>query len=149
VVIRPSNVYGPYDKFDFGRSHVTAATLRKVADRHDPIEVWGTGDDVRDLIYVDDFIDGVMKAVDADTDYLAVNIAAGQGYTVKQVLQTLLEVDGYTNADVTYDPSKPQMIPIRLIDTKLAEEQLGFHATTTLSEGLRRTLAWYRTHFRD
>lgn len=146
VVVRPSNVYGPFDKFDSGRSHVTAATLRKVADRHNPIEVWGTGEDVRDLIYVDDFIEGTMKAFNADTDYLAVNIAEGKGHTVKQVLETLMDIDGYKDAKVQFDPSKPQMIPIRLIDTTLAEKQLGFRAKTSLREGLKKTLAWYGRH---
>jgi GDP-L-fucose synthase len=146
VVVRPSNVYGPFDKFDFARSHVTGATIRKVADRHSPIQVWGTGDDVRDLIYVDDFIDGTMKAFNADKDFIAVNIAAGQGYTVKEVLQTLLEVDGYTDADVQFDASKPQMIPIRLIDATLAEKELGFRATTSLRDGLKKTIEWYRAH---
>src|SRR5680860_100216 len=40
VVVRPSNVYGPYDKFDFDRSHVTAALTRKVIERQNPLEVW-------------------------------------------------------------------------------------------------------------
>ena len=63
VVIRPSNVYGPYDKFDFAVSHVTAALLRRVVERQSPLEVWGTGDDIRDLIHVDDFVDGVRDTL--------------------------------------------------------------------------------------
>ena len=59
VVVRPSNVYGPYDKFDFAVSHVTAALIRRVVERQNPLEVWGTGEDIRDLIYVDDFIEGL------------------------------------------------------------------------------------------
>ena len=144
VVIRPSNIYGPYDDFDFRTSHMMAALIRRVVERHDPLEVWGTGDDIKDLIYVDDFLDGMLSAFEKTTDYMAVNIATGQGYSVKQVLQTILEVDGYTDADVRFDPSKPTMIPIRLVDTSLAKERLGFQIKASLRVGIRKTIEWYR-----
>lgn len=144
VVVRPSNILGPHAKFDFQTSHMQHALIRKVIERHNPIEVWGTGDDVRDLIYIDDFVDGMLLAFDKTVDYMAVNIAAGQGYSVKQVLQTILEVDGYSDVDVHFDPSKPTTIPIRLVDTSVARERLGFQAQTFLREGIRRTIEWYR-----
>jgi GDP-L-fucose synthase len=146
VAIRASNVYGPYDKFDFAVSHVTAALVRRVVERQSPLEVWGTGEDIRDLIYVDDFIDGVLAAFGAAAPYLAVNICAGTGHTVKDVLQTLLKVDGYADADVRLDPSRPSTIPVRLMDNSLARESLGFEVRTSLEEGLRRTLEWYRAN---
>lgn len=147
VVVRPSNVYGTYDKFDFAISHVTAALMRRVIERHNPLEVWGTGEDIRDLIYIDDFLDGMLLAFEKAEDYLEINIASGQGYSVKQILETLLKVDGYTDADVRFDPSKPRTIPVRLVDTRFAEEFLGFQAKTTLEAGFRKTIAWYREHY--
>src|SRR5512139_64863 len=144
VVVRPSNVYGPYDKFDFAVSHVTAALIRRVVERHNPLEVWGTGEDIRDLIYVDDFIEGMLAAFAADQPYLAVNICSGSGYSVRQILQKILIADGYESADVRYDPSRPSTIPVRLMDNSAARQQRGFEAYTTLGEGLRRTLQWYR-----
>ena len=84
VVVRPSNVYGPYDKFDFAVSHVTAALIRRVVERQNPLEVWGTGEDIRDLIYVDDFIEGLLAAFAADQPYLAVNICSGTGHSVRR-----------------------------------------------------------------
>ena len=144
VVVRPSNVYGPYDKFDFAVSHVTAALIRRVIERHNPLEVWGTGEDVRDLIYIDDFIEGLLAAFATDQPYLAINICAGTGHTVRQILQKILDVDGYRNADVRYDASRPSTIPVRLMDNSAARQQLGFKAHTPLEEGLRRTIAWYR-----
>jgi len=143
VVIRPSNIYGPYDDFDFRTSHMVAALIRRVIEKHDPLEVWGTGGDVKDLIYIDDFLDGVLTAFDETTDYMAVNMASGQGYSVKEVLQTILEIGGYMDANIHFDSSKPTMIPIRIVDTSLAKEHLGFQAKTTLREGIRRTIDWY------
>jgi|AGTN01.3.fsa_nt_gi Nucleoside-diphosphate-sugar epimerases len=146
VVIRPSNVYGPYDKFNPRTSHVTAALIRRVATRENPMEIWGTGNDVRDLIYVDDFIDGMLAVFRQADGFDAVNIASGQGVTVRDVLELLLDIAGQREVAVGYDSSKPQMIPIRLIDTALAERRYGFAARTPLRDGLARTLEWFQAH---
>lgn len=144
VVLRPSNIYGPYDDFEFETSHVMAALIRRVVERHDPIEVWGTGDDIRDWIYVDDFIDAMMLAVEKIGSYNPINIGLGKGYSIKEALQMMLEVDGYTDAKIIFNSSKPSMIPIRLIDTTKAETFLGFKAKIGLQEGIKRTIEWYR-----
>jgi GDP-L-fucose synthase len=144
VVVRPSNVYGPHDKFDFERSHMFAALLRRVVERQSPMVIWGTGSDVRDLIYVDDFVDGLMLAFEAVKDYLVVNIAAGETWSVKEVLDTMLKTDGFDGAVVNYDASKPQTTKMRKVDISKARSMLGFKAKVSLAEGIRRTAAWYR-----
>jgi len=144
VVIRPSNIYGPYDDFDFATSHVMAATLRKVVERHDPIQVWGSGEDVRDLIYIDDFVDAVILAMEKIDTFNPVNVGLGKGYSVKEILGMALKADGYHDAKVEYDATKPSMIPIRLIDVSMAEKLLGFRAKTDVEDGIARTIDWYR-----
>ena len=74
----------------------------------------------------------------------AVNIGLGRGHSVSEILSMLLDLDGYRNARIIYDKSKPTMIPIRLVDTSKAERVLGFKAKIGLRDGLRRTLEWYR-----
>ena len=144
LVVRPSNIYGPFDKFDFKTSHVTTALIRRVVERQNPLEVWGTGNDVRDLVYIEDFLDGLLAAFEKTTDYLAINIASGQGYAVRQILETILEVDGFKDADVRFDSSKPSTIAIRMVDIGLAQRLLGFRPKVDLREGLSRTVSWYR-----
>lgn len=146
LVIRPSNIYGTYDKFDFATSHVTAALIRRVVERQTPMEVWGTGEDVRDLIYISDFLDGLMLAVEKCDYYDEINICSGVGVTVKEILQTALEVDGFRDADVQFDPSKPSTIPVRLMDNSRAKERLGFEAKVGLAEGLGHAIGWYKDH---
>jgi GDP-L-fucose synthase len=143
VVVRPSNVYGPEDKFDFAVSHVTAALIRRVAERQRPLEVWGTGEDIRDLIYIDDFMDGLLAAFHAEEPYLEINICSGTGVSVKEILAAAIAADGFEDAQVTFDPSKPSTVPVRRLSSKLAKEKLGFEAKVGLKEGLRRTLEWY------
>lgn len=144
VVLRPSNIYGPYDKFDFATSHMMAATIRKVVERQNPIKVWGTGNDIRDLIYIDDFIDAMILAAEKIETYDPVNLGCGEGYSIKEILNICLEVNGYENAVIEYDTSKPSMIPVRLINTEKAEKLLGFKARTDLKEGIKKTMTWYR-----
>jgi len=145
VVVRPANSYGPYDDFAWETSHVLPALIRRVVERHDPIEVWGDGRDIKDFIYVDDLVDGLILAMEKMDGYEAVNIASGNQYCLRDILAAIMDIDGYTDARVAYDTSKPTMIPKRLIDPTKAKSVLGFTATTPLEEGLRKTIAWYRS----
>lgn len=147
IVIRPSNIYGPFDDFDFATSHVMAAMIRKVADRHNPIIMWGDGNDVRDLIYIDDFVVAVMLAAAKIETYEPLNIGAGKGYRLRDIQQMILKIDGYDNAEIKYDTSKPSMIPVRLIDVNKADKVIGFRPHIDLEEGIRRTLLWYREEY--
>lgn len=146
LVVRPSNIYGPYDDFDPATSHVMAATIRKVIERQNPLKVWGTGDDVRDLIYIDDFIDALVLAAGKINSYDPVNIGLGKGYSIKQLLEMLMEIEGCQELKIEYDSSKPSMIPIRLINVNKAEQQLGFRAQTDVREGMKKTIAWYKSN---
>jgi GDP-L-fucose synthase len=147
VVVRPANIYGPYDDFEWETSHVLPALMRKVIERHDPIEVWGDGNDIKDFIYIDDFIDGILLAAEKIDTFDPVNIASGVPCSIKQALQAMIEADGYTDARIVFDASKPTMIPTRLIDASKAKELLGFEAKTSITDGIRKTTQWYReTH---
>ena len=144
IVLRPTNVYGPRDDFEPATSHVIPALIRKIVERTAPIEVWGDGSEVRDAIYVDDMVEAMVVAAATLDRYVAINIGLGKGYSVRELLQMILEIDGYDDAKIAFDATKPTMIPLRLVDTTRAEELLGFRARVDIREGLRRTLQWYR-----
>lgn len=144
IVLRPTNIYGPHDNYDLATSHVTPSMIRKVAERHDPIEVWGVGKEVRDLVYVDDVINAVLLAMEKVETYDPINVALGRGYSVSEILQTALEVDGYTDARIVYNTEKPTMIPERYVDIKKARRLLGWEPKTDLREGIRKTIEWYK-----
>ena len=63
TIVRHSNIYGPHDKFDLEKSHVFGATITKVMQAKDKIEVWGEGKEIRDFLYIDDLIDFIKKAL--------------------------------------------------------------------------------------
>jgi GDP-L-fucose synthase len=144
-VVRPANIYGEFDDFEWETSHVIPALIRKVVERQDPIVVWGNGNDLKEFIYVQDFIDGLLLAMEKQESFDPINIALGKPCTVREVLQSLLKIDGYHNANVIFDLTKPSMIPRRLIDVSKAKGQLGFQASTSIHDGLAKTVHWYRS----
>jgi GDP-L-fucose synthase len=147
VVVRPANIYGPDDDFEWETSHVLPALVRKAVERHDPIEVWGDGNDVKDFIFIDDFIEGMLLAMEKIETFDPINIATGVPCSIRDALEAILKAADYTDAEIVFNNSKPTMIPTRLIDTTRAREVLGFEARTSLAEGTCRTVDWYkRTH---
>jgi GDP-L-fucose synthase len=144
IVLRPTNIYGEHDDFHFETSHVLPALIRKVVERQDPIEVWGKGEEVRDLIHVDDVADGMLLAMKDVKKYSVFNIGFGKVYKVKDLLKKIIAIDNFKDARVIFDASKPQMIPVRRVDLTRMKKVLGFYPRVSLEEGLCRTIAWYR-----
>ena len=139
VFFRPSNVYGPGNNFDPGTSHVIEATVRKVAERQDPFVIWGTGEEVRDAIYIDDLAEAIALGADCPPgDY---NVGSGEEMTVNQIVDALLGHAGF-RPEIVHDLSKPTAIAARRVDcTKL--KALGWAPKVGMAEGLKRTLDWY------
>lgn len=146
VVVRPANVYGPYDDFNWETSHVVPSLIRKVVEKHNPIEVWGDGRDIKDLIYVEDFVEGLILAMQKLDKFYPINIGTGTGISIREVLKICLNIENYSNAQIQYDASKPTMIRKRLIDVGNAKKMLGFKASTPISVGLKKTIMWYKAN---
>jgi GDP-L-fucose synthase len=145
VIVRPANIYGPLDDFEWETSHVLPALIRRVVERHDPISVWGDGKDVKDFIFIDDLVEGLLLAMEKISGFDVVNIASGNAYVLSDLLEKMIHIDGYDNARIIYDNSKPTMIPRRLINPSKAKKMLGFSTKTPIEEGLKKTLNWYRS----
>lgn len=146
LAIRHSNTYGPYDKFESAGAHVLAATIKKVFDATDKITVWGNGTDTaRDLIYVDDVVKFIDTAIKKQTiPFDIVNVSAGKFITVKELVEKIVEISG-KKISIEYDNSKPS-IPTKLcLNNTKAYESYGWLPETSLEEGLKQTIDWYKT----
>jgi GDP-L-fucose synthase len=148
VVIRPSNLYGPHDKYDFAKCHVTPATIRKVADNLNPIPIWGDGSELRDLLYIEDFVEAIQCVIEKQETYDVYNVGCNKVYSVNEVLETMKKIAGNNNS-VEYVKGKPSMIPVRKIDSNKIEKQLGWKATTPLEVGLKNAYDWYLANKRE
>lgn len=144
VVVRPGNIYGPYDDFEWESSHVIPALIRKVVERQKPLEVWGTGRDVKDFIYVEDLVEGLILAMEKINQFDQINIGGGKPITIRQVLKAILKADNFKNPKIVYNSSKPTMIPIRLININKARKILSFKPKTSLKTGIKKTVDWYK-----
>jgi GDP-L-fucose synthase len=149
VVVRPGNLYGPFDKFDWEKSKVIPAIMRRAIEKHNPFEVWGDGMDLKDFLYIDDLVDGLILAMEKLEEFEPINIASGVPVTIRDVLSEILKSADYEDADVQYDSSKPTMIPKRMIDISLAKEKLGFKPKVSLEDGIQRTVDWYRDFYKN
>lgn len=144
VVVRPGNLYGEYDDFEWETSHVLPALIRKVVERHAPVEVWGDGKDQKDFLYIKDFIDGVVLAMEKMDSFAPINLANGASISVREALDVIARTDHYDDMQVKYSTDKPSMIPVRRISAEKAEQVLGFKARTPFEEGIANTVKWYR-----
>lgn len=138
--LRPSVVYGPGDDYDPATSHVIPALVRKVAERQNPITVWGDGSNWRDAVYIDDVVRALVLSQNAPSG--AYNIATGEGMTVLEMLSTLeAHVDHYPGLKL--DSSKPSMLKKRALVIDKARAVLNWEPSVRMRDGLCKTLDWY------
>jgi GDP-L-fucose synthase len=142
AIVRPSNVYGPYDNFSLHSGMVVPSLIRKVVDGENPLKVWGDGSAVRDFIYADDVAEAMLLAVEKMRPE-PINIGSGIGCSIRELVNVIIDVCG-SDTEVEWDTSKPTGDQIRLLETSRARDLLGFSAHTTLREGIHKTVEWYR-----
>lgn len=149
IALRPTTIYGEYESFDLATAHVLPAMVRKVAERRQPLEVWGSGEQLRDLIYGDDVIDAGVLALQKVEGYDVFNIGSGKEYTVNQILKIILDLDDYRDAQIVHNLKAPTSVMRKTLDLTKAGAVLGFTAKTQLKEGVGKMLAWYRANPRE
>ena len=152
IFLLPVNLYGPGDNFDPRSSHVIPALIRKCVDAveggHQRIEVWGDGTPTREFLYVDDAAEGILLAAERYDSSDPVNLGSGIEISIADLVHQIAKEVGFTG-QIAFDPSKPNGQPRRQLDVRRAAERFGFHARTPFDEGLRKTVAWYRTIARE
>ncbi len=148
IVLRPGNLYGPYDKFDWEKSKVIPALIRRAIEKQDPLNIWGDGMDLKDFLYIDDLIDGMVIAMENLENPDPINIASGKPVTIKDALKEILFATNYTDATLVFDSSKPTMIPKRMIDITKAKTILNWSPKISLKQGIQLTVDWYLDYYK-
>lgn len=147
IYLLPVNLYGPGDNFDPRSSHVIPALIRKfleaIEQRHDVVEVWGTGQATREFLYVDDAAEGIVRASEHYDGPEPVNLGAGFEISIRDLAELIARLTGFVGR-LVWNTAFPDGQPRRCLDTRRAEQRFGFRARTSFEEGLRRTIDWYR-----
>jgi len=141
-VVRPSNVYGPFDDFNPATGQVIPALIRRVLDGECPVRIWGDGSAIRDFVFVQDVVEGMLQAMEHAPPCFPINLGSGVPTTIRELAEIIVEESG-SSTTLEWDLSKPSGDPIRLLSMKRAEEVMGFRPATSLREGIHQTIAWY------
>lgn len=145
AVVRVDNIYGPYDDFSEENSHVIASLIRKAVKQENPFEIWGTGKEIKDFLYIDDLINGILLALDYDSSYEVFNIASGCNISINSVAQIIIELCKY-KPQIIYNYTKPSTVPYKRISIEKAKTELGFTPENTIEMGLSKTILWYKKY---
>lgn len=156
IAVMPTNLYGPHDNFHPENSHVLPALIRRFHEAKElglpDVTVWGSGTPRRELLYVDDMVDGCMHLMQMGRDRLAaellsypkpcfVNLGTGEDVTIRELAETVRAVTDFKGA-LAFDPTKPDGTPRKLQDVSRMRA-LGWQAQTGLAEGIEKTYQWY------
>ena len=156
IFLLPVNLYGPRDNFDPASSHVIPALIRKACDarraaawgERPVIRVWGSGRATREFLYVADAAEAVILAAERYDEGEPVNVGFGAEISISDLARQITTLVG-VDAEIVWEHALPDGQPRRCLDVTRAEQCFGFLASTSLAEGLRRTIAWWETEQRD
>ena len=142
-----ANLYGPGDSPDPLRSHFVPAIIKRALNAQETglesIRLWGTGKATRDLLYVEDAAEAIVRAAERYKSPDPVNIGTGVSRPVSKIASIISIIAGY-HGRIEWDDSKPDGQPNRALDVSLAEREFGWQAKTPLTAGLTKTVSWFR-----
>lgn len=139
-IVRPANVYGPYDNFDPENCMVVPSLIKRAMDGENPLTVWGDGSSIRDFIYASDVADGMLKVVESG-ETRPVNLGSGTGLSIKKLVEVIV-AQMKNPPEVVWDTSKPSGDKMRILDTTRAKS-LGINPHVSIEQGVKLTMDWY------
>lgn len=140
-VLRVSNPFGPYQLAQKNQGVVAAFLRQVIAEK--PIEMWGDGSVVRDYIYIDDVVDALVRAALHEGAGRIFNIGSGRGLSLNDIATAIEALLGQ-KLKINRLPGRPVDVPVSILDTTFAENELGWHACTAFEKGLENTIAWIK-----
>jgi GDP-L-fucose synthase len=147
----PVNMFGTHDTFDLINSHVIPALINKfchaVKNNKPIVECWGSGTGAtREFLFVNDCADVIAKAVLTNFDHPEpINLGVGKDISIHNLAHLIAKLTGF-QGKIIFNGTVSDGQPKRLLDVSRAKELLGWTATTSLTEGLIKTIKWYRAN---
>ena len=146
IALMPTNLYGPGDNFDLESSHVLPALIRKFHDAKTSqaaeVLLWGSGAPRREFLHVDDMAEAAVFLMRHYNEPQILNVGSGEEVTIRELAELVRQITGYQGR-ISFDPSKPDGTPRKLLDTSRLTA-LGWKPTRTLRSGIESTYEWYR-----
>ncbi len=140
------NLYGPGDHFDPVRSHALGALIKKIVDAKlnsaPSVDIWGTGNPVREWGYVEDAAEGIILAMEKYDEIEIMNLGEGKGYTIRVIASMIKAAVGWAG-EFTFDTSRPDGAPKKILDVSKMKKILNWEPNTSIQEGINKTISWY------
>jgi GDP-L-fucose synthase len=140
VIVRPANVYGPFDNFDTNNAMVIPSLIKRALDGENPLVVWGDGSPIRDFIFAKDVAMGMVLAFEKNAP-TPVNLGSGIGVSIKEIVEIIIG-NMERKPKVVWDSSKPSGDKKRLMDITRAKT-IGFVPQVSIEQGIKETMDWY------
>jgi len=145
IAVMPCNLFGLGDNFDSKTSHVLPALLRKVVEAKErgdkEITMWGTGEPIREFLYVDDVGEASVLLMECDIENELLNLGMGEDIKIKDLLKLICEIVGF-EGEIKHDLTKPDGTPKKLLDVSKLHA-LGWNHKVSLKEGIENLYKWY------
>jgi len=142
----PCNIYGTNDHFEFHRSHVLSALVRRFVDAQDGaaehVTLWGTGIARREFIHVHDVADALFFLMGHREGPEIINVGTGEDLSIRDLATLIAGMVGY-QGEIRWDPTKPDGMPRKCLDVSKLNN-MGFRTKIGLEEGVERTILEYR-----
>ena len=149
TVIRHSNIYGPYDKFDLEKSHVFGASITKVIkNKTGKVKIWGDGKEKRDLLYIDDLVDFVKKIIfKPKKNFCIYNIGLGKAISINELTKKIINISKL-KLTIENDLKKKSLKNNIVLNCSLAKKNYGWKPKISIEEGITKTLNWYQKNLK-
>ncbi|TSC72519.1 MAG: UDP-glucose 4-epimerase [Parcubacteria group bacterium Gr01-1014_70] len=147
IMVRHSNIYGPYDKF-YGSGHLVASKIAEIVDAEDgsTITIRGHGEERRDLLHVDDLVRFVESAIHRENPHTDVwNVGSGSVFPVNEIVRKIINASGKRLTCVN-DLAIPSAPTQPALNCQKAKSDFGWEPNINLDDGIRMAMEWYKAH---
>lgn len=146
-ILRPSNVFGPFDNFNPLTAQVIPSLINKFIlaskKKNKIVKIWGNGENIRDFIYSEDVASLILAVLNRENlSNLPFNIGSGKGYSIKYLAETLKNIID-KNIKIEWQKNKPTGDKIRVLNTKLINTKIKNFKYHSLKSALIKTIKWY------
>lgn len=140
-IVRIFNTYGPFMQKDDGR--VVSSFINQALDGV-PLTIFGTGSQTRSFCYIDDMVEGLMKAMNTEnTDGEVINLGNTDERKIAEIATMVVNMTG-TKSEIVYEELPEDDPAVRKPDTTKAKNLLNWEAKISLEDGLGRTIKYFR-----
>lgn len=145
-VLRHSNIYGPYDRFNLKTGHVFSATIRKVLDATDTVDILGNGTEIRNLLHVHDLCTAIKLMLDGQNEpFKLYNLGGDDNLSILDITEMIIRASG-KNLSINLQPDKQLTKFDMPVNSDAFRKEFAWIPSISIQEGIDKTLEWVKNN---